>query len=84
MYLAKYSPRIGTVKRVTGCENAVLWLRLLADDFSVKRSVFASRSRYMGFVVYKVALGKVFLRVLQFSPAIIIPPQPHTHISSSR
>jgi hypothetical protein len=28
----------------------------------------------MGFVVDKVALGQVFLRVLQFSPVNIIPP----------
>jgi hypothetical protein len=31
-------------------------------------------SVHVGFVVDKVALGQVFLRVLRFSPVIIIPP----------
>jgi hypothetical protein len=31
--------------------------------------------------VDKVALGQVFLRVLQFSPANIIPPLLHIHLS---
>jgi hypothetical protein len=35
----------------------------------------------VGFVVYKVALGQIFLRVFQFSPANIIPPLLHIHLS---
>jgi hypothetical protein len=35
----------------------------------------------VGFVVDKVAPGQVFLRVLQFSPANIIPPLLHIHLS---
>jgi hypothetical protein len=35
----------------------------------------------MRFVVDKVALGHVFLRVLLFSPVSIIPPLLHIHIS---
>jgi hypothetical protein len=35
----------------------------------------------VGFVVDKVALGQVFLRVLWFSPASIIPPLLHIHLS---
>jgi len=35
----------------------------------------------VGFVVDKVALGQVFLRVLRFSPANIIPPLLHIHLS---
>jgi hypothetical protein len=35
----------------------------------------------VGFVVDKLALGQVFLRVLQFSPANIIPPLIHIHLS---
>jgi hypothetical protein len=31
----------------------------------------------VGFVVDKVALGQVFLRVLRFSPVTIIPPWAH-------
>jgi hypothetical protein len=37
----------------------------------------------VGFVVDKVALGQVFLRVLQFSPVSIIPPLLHIHLSPS-
>jgi hypothetical protein len=36
----------------------------------------------VGFVVDKVALGQVFLRVLRFSPANIIPPLLHIHLST--
>jgi hypothetical protein len=35
----------------------------------------------MGFVVDIVALEQVFLRVLRFSPASIIPPLLHIHLS---
>jgi hypothetical protein len=35
-----------------------------------------ARVNPVGFVVDKVALGQVFLRVLQFSPVSIIPPWP--------
>jgi hypothetical protein len=35
----------------------------------------------VGFVVEKVALGQVFLRVLRFSPVSIIPPSFPTLIS---
>jgi hypothetical protein len=35
----------------------------------------------MGIVVDKVALGQVFLRVLRFSPASIIPTLLHIHLS---
>jgi hypothetical protein len=34
---------------------------------------------FVGFVIDKVALGQVFLRVLRFSPASIIPPLLHIH-----
>jgi hypothetical protein len=35
----------------------------------------------VGFVVDKVALGQVYLRVLRFYPANIIPPLLHIHLS---
>jgi hypothetical protein len=35
------------------------------------------RSVHVGFVVDKVALGQVFLRVLRFSPVNFIPPVLH-------
>jgi hypothetical protein len=43
---------------------------------------FEPGSIHFGFVVDKVALGQVFLRVLQFSPVNIIPPSFSTLISS--
>jgi hypothetical protein len=47
--------------------RAVLWRRPGFDPGSV----------HMGFVVDKVALGQVFLRVLRFSPVNFIPPVLH-------
>jgi hypothetical protein len=35
----------------------------------------------VGFVVDKVALVQVFLRVIRVSPVNIIPPLPHIHLS---
>jgi hypothetical protein len=45
----------------------------------LKRLVLSPRRP--GFAVDKVALGQVFLRVIRFSPASIIPPLPHIHLS---
>jgi hypothetical protein len=67
---------------VTGYHRAVPWLRWLAAGFSQRRLVFAPWSFHVGFVVDKVSLGQVRLRVLWFSPVRIIPPGLHTHISS--
>jgi hypothetical protein len=36
---------------------------------------------HVRFVVDKVALGQVFLRILQFSPVSIIPPMLHTYFN---
>jgi hypothetical protein len=44
--------------------------------------VRALGSIHVGFVVDKVALGQVFLRVLRFSPVDIIPPSLSRLISS--
>jgi hypothetical protein len=46
---------------------AVPWLRRLVAGLSPWRPEFTPRSIHVGFVVDKVALGQVFLRVLQFS-----------------
>jgi hypothetical protein len=40
---------------------------------------FAPRPVHVGFVVDKVALGQVFLRVLRFSPVNTIQPLLHIH-----
>jgi hypothetical protein len=42
-------------------------LRLLITGLSLQRSWFTPGSLHVGFVVDKVALGYVFLRVFQFS-----------------
>lgn len=34
----------------------------------------------MGFVIDKLALGLVFLRVIRFSPVSVILPMLHTHL----
>jgi hypothetical protein len=46
----------------------------LVADFSPRRPRFAPQSIHMGFLVEKVALGQVFLRVFRFFPVNIIPP----------
>jgi hypothetical protein len=53
---------------------AVPWLRSLVVGLSPRRPGFTPGSIHVGFVVDKVALGQVFLRVLRFSPVNIIPP----------
>jgi hypothetical protein len=61
---------------------AVPWLRSLVAGLSPRRSGFAPGSINVGFVVDKVALGQVFLRVLRFSPVNIIPSSLSKLISS--
>jgi hypothetical protein len=54
-----------------------LWqigLRWLVVSLSLWRPRFISVSVHVGFVVDEVALGQVFLQVLQFSPVSILPP----------
>jgi len=41
--------------------------------------MFSPGSVHVRFVVDKVALGQVFLQILQFSPFSIIPPILHTY-----
>jgi hypothetical protein len=54
---------------------AVQWLRQLVAGLLPRRPGFALASVHVGFVVDKVALGQVFLRVLRFSPVSIILPE---------
>jgi hypothetical protein len=51
--------------------RAVPWLRSLVAGLSPWRLGFTPGSIHVGFVVDKVALGQVFLQVLQFSPVNI-------------
>jgi hypothetical protein len=50
---------------------------------SLRRPGFATGSIHVGFMVDKVALGQVFLRVLRFSPVDIIPPSLFKLVSSA-
>jgi hypothetical protein len=52
----------------------MLWLRRLVASLSPWGLIFAHGLFHVGFVVGKVALGQVYLRVLRFSPVNIIPP----------
>jgi hypothetical protein len=54
----------------------------LVVGFSPQKPGFAPGSIHAGFVVDKVALGQVFLRVLRFSPVNIIHPSLFKLISS--
>jgi hypothetical protein len=56
---------------------AVPWLRRLVAGLSPRRTGFDPGSVHVGFVVDKVALGQVFLRVLRFSLVNFIPPVLH-------
>jgi hypothetical protein len=51
--------------------QAVPWMRSLVAGLSPRRPGFAPGSIHMGFVVDKVSLGQVFLRVLRFYPVNI-------------
>jgi hypothetical protein len=59
--------------------GAVPWLRRLVAGFSMRMPGFAPGLVHAGFVADKVALEQVFLWVLRFSPASIIPSRLHTH-----
>jgi hypothetical protein len=62
--------------------RAVPWLRSLVAGLPPRKPGFATGSIHVGFVVDKVALGQVFLRVIRFSPVNIIPPSLSKLISS--
>jgi len=55
----------------------------LVAGFSLQRPRFSPRPVHVGFVMDRVALGHVFLQVLQFSLFSIILQMYHTHIYPS-
>jgi hypothetical protein len=57
-------------------QEAVTWLMRLVAGLSQR---MFGRVR-VGFVLDKVALGQIFLRVLRFYPVSFISPRLHTHI----
>jgi hypothetical protein len=58
----------------------VPWLRRLVAGLSSPRPGFYSRPDLARFLVNKVALGEVFLRVLRISPVSITPPMLLSHL----
>lgn len=46
------------------------------------RSVFHPNAVYVGFMVHRVAQGHIFLQVLLFSSALVIPQMLHTLLHS--
>jgi hypothetical protein len=78
--LQKHILKVPEKKMLNACRGVMPYhLRHLAAGFSQRRPSFATRVAHLGFVVDKVALGQVFLRVLRFSPVSIIPPLLHIH-----
>jgi hypothetical protein len=65
-----------------GVKVAVIWFRRLFVGLYRRSHGFTPGSIDVGFVVDKVALRLVFLRVLRFSPVNIIPPSFSILISS--
>jgi hypothetical protein len=59
----------------------LLWCWWLVAGLSPRRLGFDPGSVHVIFVVDRVALDQVFLRVLRFSPVSIILPVLHNHIS---
>lgn len=55
------------------------WLSWLVAWLSLQWFGLNPKPDHVGFVVEEVALGKVFLRVLQILPACVILPMLHTH-----
>jgi len=55
--------------------------RATAPGLSPWRPWFHPSMFHVGFVVDKVALAQIFLRVFRLSSASIIPAMPHTHTS---
>jgi hypothetical protein len=55
-------------------------VKRLVAGLSLRRPGFAPGSIHVGFVVDRVAMGQVFLRVLRFSPVNNIPPLLHIHL----
>jgi hypothetical protein len=62
-------------------QSTVTWIKRIVAGLSSRRAGFAPGSIYVGFVVDKVVLWQVFLRVLRFSPTNIIPPFLNIHLS---
>jgi hypothetical protein len=58
----------------TGDSVGLPWLRRLVAGLSLRSPGFALGSIHVGFVVDKVTLGQVFLRVFRFFPVSIITP----------
>jgi hypothetical protein len=56
-------------------------LRPVADGLSVQKADFDPRAVQVAFVVHKVTMGQVSLKVLQFSSVNITQSMLDTHIS---
>jgi hypothetical protein len=53
------------------------WLGRLVAGLSPSKPGLSARSVRVGYVVDRVALRQVFLRVLRVSPIIVVPPMLH-------
>lgn len=69
------------IERLMLKDTAGPLLRRFVAGFSPRRPGLSPRLVHMGFVVEKVAVGQVFLRVLRFFPVIVILLLLHIHSS---
>ena len=81
MNLSTTDPSLRTFTHVLSIQWRLLWLRRSVVRLSLWSLGFDRRSVHVRFVVDRVAVGQVFLRLLPFYRMTIIPPTLHTHIS---
>ena len=62
--------------------QAMSWLQLLVTSLWSPRACFDHIPHRVGFLVYKVALGQVFLQIRLLWP-VVIPPVLHTQLFKS-
>jgi hypothetical protein len=63
---------------------AAPWFRRLIAGFSSRRPIFDPRPDRVRFVVCKVPLGQILLRLLPFSPVIVTAPMLHIRLRLTR
>jgi hypothetical protein len=80
VFSSPHLPLFTSSQYATHCVRQTMpWLRWSVASLSQQSSRFDPKPVHMRFVVDRVALPQVFLPLLQFSPASVIPPMLHAH-----